>query len=283
MEKKHWEKHWEEHKIYVLDRYTSRYFELEWISQENKEKEKLNIGDFIVYSTRDKKLSIWKYIGHSVDTDRTAQYVRKLEGKEKDFFDEQQKLALKIFPVFKKDFKKTFEWSKPVTARYHIFSDQLYLYFYSEERYVFTEFVRKFRSKIWKNLFLFQVGARDMVRLSHVVDQRLDINGRPLHYSYTRQLPSIEMEDVVIQWLEWRDIERLKDRSGKLKCSLSYEVDLYKKESKKYPPKGAKVESKKLKARGFVLSYNIMNGDVTIKTEKNEILRIPVSLLTRVK
>ncbi len=259
--------------LYVLDWYTSTYFILDGVADPSA----LNVGDMLVYRFDNAKhYSIGQYIWHAVDTDRVAHFVRVLEGKERKFFDEQQELALKIFPSFKKKFKATFQGSKPITARYQIFSDQLYLYFYSEERYVFTDFVKEFRSKIGKNIFLFQVGARDMVRLSHVVNEWLDIDGRPLHYSYTWQLPSIEMEDVVIQGLEWRDIERLKDWSGKLKCSMSYEADLYRQEAKNYPAKWTKVVAKKLGVEGVVLSFNIMSGEVTIKTKKNEIFRVPV-------
>jgi len=32
-----------------------------------------------------------------------------LEGEEKKYFEEQNKFALKIFPIFKKKFKKEFE------------------------------------------------------------------------------------------------------------------------------------------------------------------------------
>jgi len=68
--------------------------------------------------------------------------------------------------MFKKLFKKYFNDSIPVTARYHVFSDQIYFYFYSEERYVFSEFVKELRELLGKSIFLFQVGARDMVRMS---------------------------------------------------------------------------------------------------------------------
>jgi hypothetical protein len=80
-----------------------------------------------------------------------------LSGEDEKFFKEQSEFALKIFPIFKKKFKIAFPGSIPVTARFHIYLDQLYFYFYSEERYVFTDFVRKFREKIGKNIFLFQV------------------------------------------------------------------------------------------------------------------------------
>jgi hypothetical protein len=55
---------------------------------------------------------------------------------------------LKIFPTFKREFKEEFQNSVPITARFQIFSDQLYFFFYSEERYVFTDFVKRFREKL---------------------------------------------------------------------------------------------------------------------------------------
>jgi cell fate regulator YaaT (PSP1 superfamily) len=45
------------------------------------------------------------------------------------------------------------------------------------------------------------------------------------------------MENLVMQNLEGRDIEKLKGRCGKLKCSLIYELETYIQESKKFPPK----------------------------------------------
>ncbi|HBB03793.1 TPA: hypothetical protein DCZ39_02700 [Patescibacteria group bacterium] len=109
-------------------------------------------------------------MGHEIATDRQGTFQRVLEGEDKDFFDEQQALALDIFPLFKKSFKKYFPDSIPVTARYQMFGDQLYFYFYSEERYVFTDFVKEFRQELGKNIFLFQVGARDMVKMSPGTD-----------------------------------------------------------------------------------------------------------------
>ncbi|MEI7919630.1 MAG: hypothetical protein WCH65_05550 [bacterium] len=81
-------------------------------------------------------------------TDREGVFQKVLNDEDKEFFNEQQKLALDIFPLFKKSFKKFFPDSIPVTARYQVFGDQLYFYFYSEGRYVFTEFVKEFREKL---------------------------------------------------------------------------------------------------------------------------------------
>jgi len=139
--------------------------------------------------------------------------------------------------MFKKLFKKYFNDSIPVTARYHVFSDQIYFYFYSEERYVFSEFVKELRELLGKNIFLFQVGARDMVRMSPGANCIVGCNNISLCCKSSRPLPSVEIENIIIQNLEGRDIEKLKGRCGKLKCCLIYELELYLDESKKFPPK----------------------------------------------
>ncbi|HKL44424.1 MAG TPA: hypothetical protein VJ892_04035 [Candidatus Absconditabacterales bacterium] len=271
--------------VYTLDRYTNKNIKVLGINEETKKK--LKHGDKLVYSMEDnnQKPSVGIYLGHDINTDRIGHFTKVLKGEEKDFFEEQNKFALKIFPIFKKKFKKEFTNSIPVTARFHIYLDQLYFYFYSEERYIFTEFVKKFREKIGKNIFLFQVGARDMVKM----DPRTDFlpcgagGVIPMHCKTTMQLPSIEMENLILQNLEGRDIERLKGRCGKLKCSLIYELELYREESKKYPKKGSEVKFIKGNIEGIATSYNIMTGDVTLKTKDGETFRVPTGELKTIK
>ena len=157
---------------YVLDRYTNKNVLVKGVDDEQFAK--LRAGDKIVYSSTDQtgvsKQTVGTYLGHEIVTDRQGNFQKVLEGEDKEFFEEQQKLALDIFPLFKKLFKKNFHDSIPVTARYQIFGDQLYFYFYSEERYVFTDFVKEFRQEIGKNIFLFQIGARDMIKMSPGTD-----------------------------------------------------------------------------------------------------------------
>lgn len=265
--------------IYVLDWYTNKNIKVVDVDQNIVDT--LKPGDKVVYSMEDnhQKPSIWIYLWHSIETDRIGHFTKRLEWEDKEFFEEQSKFALKIFPIFKKKFKEAFPNSIPVTARFHIYLDQLYFYFYSEERYVFTDFVKKFREKIGKNIFLFQVWARDMVKM----DPRTDnlpcwADGIiPMHCKTTLPLPSIEMEKIILQNLEWRDIERLKWRCWKLKCSLIYEIEIYQQESKKYPPKWSEVVYHKWNIEWIATSYNIMTWDVTIKTKDGEIFRIPTS------
>lgn len=265
--------------LYVLDWYTNKNFEIQ-----APDDTQVAVWEKIVYRVRDKewadeKLSIGTYIGHFIQTDRGGIFDRILEGEEKTYFDEKQKDALGQFPNFKKSFRETFAGSIPVTGRYHIFSDSYYFYFYSEERYVFTEFVREMRRNLGKNIFLFQVGARDMIKISPETDEIIWCNGKNLCCKSSRPLPSLEVENLIIQWLEGRDIERLKGRCGKLKCSIMYEVELYVEESKRFPQKGSYVETKHVDGKwcetcGICTSYNIMTNMVTIKSSDGEIFRL---------
>ncbi|MBQ7074896.1 hypothetical protein IJM86_07840 [bacterium] len=91
---------------------------------------------------------------------------------------------------------------------------------------------------------------------------------------------NIEIENIITQNIEGRDIERLKGKCGKLKCCLLYEMNVYIEEGKKYPQKGSKIELKgnlackaqncdnKEVCEGIILSYNIMNQEIKIKTKE---------------
>ncbi|MFA6255562.1 MAG: regulatory iron-sulfur-containing complex subunit RicT [Candidatus Absconditabacterales bacterium] len=270
---------------YVLDRYTNKNVLVTGMNDEQFSK--LKAGNKIVYSSTDQtgvsKQTVGTYLGHEIVTDRQGIFEKVLEGEDKEFFDEQQLLALDIFPLFKKLFKKSFPDSIPVTARYQIFGDQLYFYFYSEERYVFTDFVKEFRQELGKNIFLFQIGARDMIKMSPGTDCLIGCNGINLCCKSSRPLPSVEIENIVLQNLEGRDIEKLKGRCGKLKCSLIYELETYIEEGKKFPPKGAYVENTGCEVCGMVYSFNIMNGDVTVKTKDGITVRIPYTTIKKIK
>ena len=283
--------------LLVLDRYTNKYLSINNVP--DSVLEKIKLWDKIVYEQPDPKTwsmkaSIWTIITEWVQSQFvskeknyfSADFVRMLEWEEKEEFDTQQEIALKIFPTFKKEFQKEFKNSVPVTSRFHIFSDQLYFFFYSEERYVFTEFVKKFREKLWKNMFLFQIGARDMMRMSPWADGMMCSSGQCLCCKSCTMLPNIEIESVVMQNLEWRDIERLKWKCWKLKCCLLFELDLYVNESKKFPRKWSKIDMTWIRERRWedddniwtVASYNILTQEVNIKT-KDWFIRIPIEKL----
>lgn len=272
--------------IYTLDRYTNKNFLVKNVDDETFAK--LRPWDKVVYESSDQtgtsKLSIGTFLWHEIVTDRQAVFKRILSGEDKTYFDEQQAFALDIFPLFKKLFKQSFPDSVPVTARFHIYGDQIYFYFYSEERYVFTDFVKELRQELGKNIFLFQVGARDMVKMSPWTDCIIWCNGISLCCKSTRALPSVEIENIVLQNLEGRDIEKLKGRCGKLKCSIMYELELYTEESKKFPHKWSHVDVKWCATcGGTVFSFNIMSNEVSLRTDDGEMMRIPLAQIKNVR
>lgn len=244
----------------------------------------LSHWDKISYLVEEKwnnKESIWTVIGFPLEVDRTAPFVKRLTKEDCEEFAKQQDFALKLFPIFKKKFKAKFQWSKPITARYNPVTDQLYFYFFSEERYVFGDFVKDLRDTIWKNIFLFQVWARDMMRIDP--NTKDYVVGSDCWMAIACQgywpLPSVEVENIAMQWLDWRDIERLKWRCWKLKCSLLYELEIYLNESKEFPERGSSVLCPWGEQKGIVSSYNIITKEVVIKTEEGGVLRVPLSLL----
>lgn len=270
------------HTIYVLDWYTNKNVALDLHDQEIFSS--LKAWDKVVYESTDQtwsnSLTVGTYVGHTLPTDRKGKFHRILQWDEKKFFEDQQKFSLQIFPLFKKLFKKNFPGSVPVTARFHVFGDQIYFYFYSEERYVFSEFVKELRQSLNKNIFLFQVWARDMVRMSPGTDCIAGCNWINLCCKSTRPLPSVEIENIILQNLEGRDIEKLKWRCGKLKCCLIYELELYVEEGKKFPPKGSTVCAKSNPNQcGFVTSFNIMTNEVSVKFDEGWFLKLPLSLI----
>ena len=92
-------------------------------------------------------------------------------------------------------------------------------------------------------------------------------------------MPSVEVECVSLQGLDWRDLERLKGRCGKLKCSLMYELEIYQKECKNFPQKGSKIECPSANQNGIVSNFNIMTREVVLKTPEGIILRVPLSAI----
>ena len=270
--------------LYVLDRYTSKNLIVDNIPDAIFDE--LQHREKIVYRVQDKNqeiLSIGEVVKHELDTDRHARFEKRLEWEDLTYFTQMQEYAASIYPDFRKTFRKTFVWSIPVTARFHIYADQIYFYFFAQERYVFTEYVRNLRHKLGKNIFLYQVGARDLVRLSPWYDNIIWYNNISLCEKSTRDLPEVSMEDIVLQNLEGRDIEKLKTRYGKFKPSLWYEVDLYQEESKMYPPKWSLVKDSTGTISGRVLSYNIMLGDVKIKSDEWTIYVFPKDQLSLVQ
>ena len=266
--------------LYVLDFFMNKNFKISDCPEEIKKN--LKHGEKIIYRCEDKgnmKDSIGIIVGYPLPIERKGEFVRAMSQEEQQKFCEDQKIALDFFPLFKKKFKSEFSGSKPITARYNPLGDQIYFYFYSEDRYVFGDFVKNLRNIVGKNIFLFQVGARDMMRLDpcakdYAIGSDCWMHQACLSYGL---MPSVEVECVSLQGLDWRDLERLKGRCGKLKCSLMYELEIYQKECKNFPQKWTKLPCPWTNQNGIVSSFNIMTREVVLKTPEGMILRVPLS------
>ena len=268
--------------LYVLDYFMNKNFKV--LNCPDEIKNQLRHWDKIVYICEEKwvqKSSIWLVIWYPIKASRTVEFERVFSEEESREFLEQQDIAHKVFPSFKQKFKARFEWSKPITARYNPIGDQIYFYFYSEERYVFWDFVKELRAEIWKNLFLFQIWARDMMRLDPAAkDYAVGSDcGMLTACQSLNPLPSVEVECIGLQGVDGRDMERLKGRCWKLKCSLMYELEIYQEEVKNFPTKWSTIKSPWSNENWIVSSYNIMTREVILKTPEGVILRVPLSAL----
>lgn len=214
-------------------------------------------------------MNVW----YPLECEKEWKFVQALEWRLEEKFNEYQKRALEYYKLFKAKFTKEFVWAIPITARTDLHGRMIYFYFYSEDRYNFSEFVKSFRQELPCQFFIYQVGARDMMRLSpHAKDYLAACGCGPVGCCSLGKLPSVEMDNIALQSLEGRDIEKLKWRCGKLKCSVAFERTLYLEETKKFPKKGETVTISD-GITWLCIGHNIMTGEITIKTEKWEIHR----------
>lgn len=223
----------------------------------------------MVYKDREGKEYLWEYLGYLTKAEKSGSFVRQLQGKELDRHEKNKEKADELFILFKKEFTEKFPKSKAITARINLYGSQIYFYFFADDRYDFSEFVRTFREKIDLKFFIYQVWARDRIRLHPHIDEWYDANGLPLMYSvFKHPLDQVDSDVVQLQWLRGRDNERLKDRSGKLDHTLAFEADIYEQENKKYPRKSKiiSIDGKKMMCTG----YNILTQEIKLRWEDPE-------------
>ncbi len=269
-------------KWYILDFYTNKNF---YFSTSSDLYFSLWDKCVVRYLDGEKNLTVGIYIwSNHVWIDREVVFESLLTSEESKDFDIMQKKAREHFLIFKTMFKKSFSDAIPVTSRYHIFSRQWYFYFYGEQRYQFGDFLRQFRQEFGQQFFLYQVGARDMIKMSPATDDIVWCNGQNLCCKSHRPLPSIDVEHLLMQHLEWRDIERLKWRCGKLKCSLIYEIETYILENKEFPQKWSKIEyvTPLCEKCGMVTNYNIMTRKIDITTDDGTRVQVDLDQIKKI-
>jgi len=146
--------------IYVLDRLNTKPVKLTGELPAD-----LHYGDRVVYKDSESKEMVGTLLGYSVESAKTGTFLYPLLGQQAENFTIYQEKAKKLYDLFKDKFKKSFPESVPLTARMNLQGNQVYFYFFAETRFDFAEFVKGFRQEIGYNFFLYQVGARDRVRL----------------------------------------------------------------------------------------------------------------------
>jgi cell fate regulator YaaT (PSP1 superfamily) len=256
--------------IYLLDRLVPKHIVLKWVDDSIE----IAQWEYVTYKLPDDhKTYVWLHVGFEIQNpDKEWKFVEVLTGEWKEKFMNYQKKAEKYYDIFKKEFPIVCPWATPVVSRVDLQWQNIYFYFYAEERYNFSDFVRHFRTIVPVQFFIYQLWARDMIRYSPAAKECLIACGcGPLWCSGLWKLPSVEMDNITLQGLEWRDVEKLKWRCGKLKCSMVFERELYLEETAQFPKKGAVWTMNGHKCT--CIWYNIMNWEVVAKTQEWEILR----------
>jgi len=221
-------------KTTVLDRLIHKPVTLE--VPDSVDLSSLKSGDYIVYKDDEDKTLVGEYLWYVLEKTKKGTFSSILSWKWLDDFKSYQEKSLEFYKDFKKEFWWLFPDSVPITAKASLYWDQYYFYFYAEWRYNFADFVRSFREKVKKKFFIYQVWARDRVRLHPNRHEWFDASWLPLMYSIFRHpLEMVDSDTVHLQWIDWRDPERLKDWSGKYDHTLAFEKEFYEKESKRYP------------------------------------------------
>jgi len=250
--------------IYAIDRLINKP-----VAIQGEISDELHSKDMCIYKDEDGKEMVAEILWYDVRAEKKWTYVAKLESWEKIMFEKNQDKAKKLFVDFKKSFKAAFPESKPITARMNLSWNHVYFYFYAETRFNFSDFVRSFRQKIGMKFFIYQVWARDRVRLHPNLDERYDPSGLPLTYHlFKHSLPWVDGETISVQQLGWRNNDRLKDRSGKLDHTLNFEKDFYVEENKKYPHHGQVVslDWKLMKCTW----YNVLTWEIHMRWKADE-------------
>lgn len=261
-------------KIYVIDWLINKPIQLE--IKENDQT--FSTWDKILYKTSDSPDEmVWTYLGYSCESMKKWEFIRKLKDAEEKLFFEKQQKAKDIFDKhFKKDFLKNFPESVPISARMDLKEKYIYFYFYAETRFDFKDFIKILRERVSMRFFLFQVWARDRIRFSERSYYEYWVCGHALCCKTGKcPLPTVDSDNIQIQNLENRWIEKLKWRCWKLKCCLNFEKNIYEDEWKKFPKKWDKFQYKKETHTCYW--FNIMTWEIIAKNEdKDNVVKIKV-------
>jgi len=233
----------------------------------------LKTWDKVVYKRDDGQKYVWTYIGYECKPDLSGNFLYKLDGVGLEKFHQLDKRAKEIFDSIKDELKFIFPMLKFITAKMNFTWDVLYLYFYWETRVDFREWLNDLRKLIWMKFFLYQIWARDRIRLHPKASEMVGDCGHRLCCTQTLcRIDSIETKTVHLQNLQTQGIDKQKWVCGKLKCCLKYEEEIYLKELNDYPEIWAELEIEGKKYN--VIWINTLSKYVFLKDEEGYIRRL---------
>ncbi len=146
-------------------------------------------------------------------------------------------------------------------AEYPLDENQLVVYFTAEGRVDFRALVADLKQSFPKKVMLFQVGARDAIRVIGAIGPC----GRPTCCStFLTQLESVTMRMAKDQMLDLNP-SRLLGACGKLKCCIRFEHDLYQQLLAYLPKLGQWIETPQ--GRGQVTDLSVLSLRVTVELE----------------
>lgn len=255
--------------IYVMDWLINKPIKLK---KDKNDSEELNPWDKIIYTgQKNAENLIWTYLWYTCDTNKEWIFIKKLSSKEEKKFNEtNNKNHKKYFPIFKRNFSKFYPQVTPITSRTNFYGNTIYFYFFCEERIDFTNFLPELKKYVSTKFFLFQLWARDKIKMDPNTENLFWPCGYKLCCKrWNCPLPSVESSNISLQNLKYIDSEKLKWRCDKLKCCLNYEKEIYENETFKYPGKGDNIKFKWIDYTCF--SSNIMTGEIIAKNEEENI------------
>lgn len=216
--------------VFIQDHLTLKVLKLK-----NNPTIKLKTWDKIAYEQDGKKF-IWTYIWYDCEHDYEVDFLYRLSDKQLEKFYSLDKKAKDVFRGIKQDLKTVF-WSLTfVSSKMNFSWNLLYIYFYSEDRVDFRPFLWEVKSLIWMNFFLYQVGARDKIRI-HPESKNIcwDCGWWLCCLQNKCKLCSVETTTLDVQNLQNQWIDKQKWVCWKLKCCLKYEESIYEKARENSP------------------------------------------------
>jgi len=251
--------------------YLQDHLTLKVVKVENKPNIKLKTWDKVVYE-KDGKKFIGNYIGYDCEEDYTGNFLFKLSHNQLERFYQLDKKAKTIFENIKQDLKLVFPQLRFISAKMTYDGNMLYLYFYLEDRIDFRPYLKELRELIWINFFLYQVWARDRIRLDPRSKDVCGDCGHKLCCTKSMcKIDSVQTSTIHLQNLQTQGIDSQKWVCGKLKCCLKYEEDIYKRELKEYPKVWTTLEKQWKKY--IVAGVNIISKYVFLKDEEGFITK----------